>query len=445
MNLGERIFHIFYNSSYYFLYVILLALVVVTPGDTIRQAWFNNTKINIFVIAGAYTLTFCCACTVWAFRLWTNKSVLASIPKTWVPVEKDDVTKNVRKMIVNSLTRSAVIAWDARPRIEPAPEPDTVLEDPEPADSVARPNTEVKETKGRGIFHRRRTSTENREHVITIHPALPVWGVIEHDGWSSPASPDLPNLQYTSVILELPHLIEARAVSVAPPDPSPRGNPPLPDARVVDVLQRPASTGLRDYISHLISLGIITSPQIATDFLHAYEHARFSAKPLSETEFRQLLKLFADLLQSTEPLSQAMLASLDIDPPESDIDDDASSTSTPHSVSQRSIASVSSRSGSEGTIRTARSRGLDGNGPNFTQDQEQTPGLAPGSFSTPRSKKRVLSKSPSIQSFSQSRKPYAGSSSSTSLRSSRQGSVIRLSPDGEGTDLPYTLTIPGAR
>ena len=385
----------------------------------------------IFIIGGAYAAT--ALLTIWIYfnRLWNNRKAMAAIPKSYIPIEKGDVNKKVRRMIVASLNRSAAIAWDARPRIPM--EPSTIVSEPESRDTVARPAEGSSE------------APEKEEQTVTIPPPRPVWGEIEHNGWSTPTSPDLPNLQYITIILELPHLIEARAVSLAPPDPESTSEPPLPDLRAVDVLQRPAAMGLRDYISHLTSVGVISSPSTATDFLASYEFARFAAQPLSETQFRDLMKQFAEILRSMSPLTPAMLASLDIDPPESDIDGDASSTSTPTTARSRSLVSsrsAVSRDSSEGTIRTAPSRYPGPNG---------SPKKKPERFSTapatPKSKKRVLSRTPSANSFAQSRRPYDGSSadSSESMRSMSESSVIRLSKTNEEGELPYVLNIPGAR
>jgi hypothetical protein len=210
------------------------------------------------------------------------------------------------------------------------------------------------------------------------------------------------------------------------------------------LLQRPAAMGLRDYIGQLTDVGIITSASTTTEFLASYEYARFAARPLSEHEFRDLMKLFAEVLRSMNPLSADVLASLEIDPPESDIDDDGgSSTSTPVTERSRSIASsrkVGSRTSSEGTIRTAPSR---------RPGTNSSPSKSRRGFSTAPatpSKTRVISRTPSMNSFAQSRRPYNGSNgaSSESLRSTSQGSVIKLSRTNEG-ELPYTLNIPGAR
>jgi len=357
-------------------------------------------------------------------------------------VEKGDVNKKVRRMIVASLNRSAAIAWDSRPRIPT--EPVTVVSEPEIRDQVAKLVEPKLEKKKGGSREKARSQLEKDEQTVTIPPHVPVWGEIAHDGWSSPTSPDLPDLQYITVILELPHLIEARAVSFAPLDSESTSEPPMPDIRAVELLQRPAAMGLRDYISHLTSVGVITSPSIATEFLASYEYARFSARPLSETQFRDLMKQFAEVLRSMSPLTPAILASLDIDPPESDIDDDVSSTSTPTTARSRSLASsrsAASRDSSEGTIRTAPSRNPGANGsPKKKGERFST---APA---TPKNKKRVVSRSPSLNSFAQSRRPYNGSSgdSGESLRSTSQSSVIRLSKTNEGK-LPYVLDIPGAR
>lgn len=429
------IFRIFYTTVYTLLYIVLLALCIITPADTIRQALSNNQLYNVFVISGAVALTGLLAILIYASRLYTNRTVLAAIPKTWIPIEKGDVNKKVRKMIVSSLSRSAAIAWDSRPRADP--ELATIVSEPDARDAVARPPEpgEVKK-KGRG-FSRTRALTEKDEQTIAIPPNRPVWGEITHRGWSSPASPDLPNLQYITVIQELPHLIEAKAVSLAPPDPESNCDPAIPDIQVVELLQRPAAMGLRDYIGHLISVGIITSTDIATGFLAAYERARFSAQPLSEHEFRELMKQFAELLRCMNTLDSK---ELDSGPPESDIDDGSSSL-TPVTPRSRSIASSSSRSiisrsGSEGTIRTVPSWR-----PGTKNTKRSEFGAAPA---TPKNKNRVVSRSPSSHSFAQSRRPYnnSSSSSSESLRSTSQGSVIKLNRTAEDGDLPYTLTLP---
>jgi hypothetical protein len=435
----HAILKILYSSFYILLGLCLVGLLVISPADGIRQALRRDQLAFLFVIGGCYCATAVVALFLYSNRIYSRRKAIAEIPKSYIPIEKGDVKKKVRRMIVASLNRSAAIAWDSRPRI-PTESP-TIVSEPGNRDAIVRP-TEGGSEKKEGSSG----TAELEEGTVTIPPPRPVWGDIAHNGWSTPTSPDLPNLQYITVILELPHLIEARAVSLAPPDPESASDPPLPDIRAVDLLQRPAAMGLRDYIVHLTSVGVISSSSVATDFLASYEYARFSARPLSETQFRDLMKQFAEVLRSMSPLTPAILASLDIDPPESDIDDDdVSSTSTPTTARSRSLASsrgAASRDSSEGTIRTAPSQNPGPNGsPKKKRERFST---APA---TPKSKKRVISRTSSANSFAQSRQPYNGSSgdSSENLRSASQSSVIRLSKTNAEGELPYVLKIPRAR
>lgn len=433
------LFRIFYTTFYTILNIVLVALLVITPADAINQALKNHQLYNVFVVAGGYLLTILLAILIYASRLYTNRSVLAAIPKTWIPVEKGDVNKRVRKMIASSLGRSAAIAWDSRPR---APnQPPTVVSEPDTKDAIAKP-PEPDRGNSRRFLRKSRTLAEKDEQTIVIPPSRPDWRGIGHNGWSSPTSPDLPNLQYVTVVLELPHLIEAKAVSLAPPDPDSTSNPPMPDLWAIDVLQRPASTGLRDYISHLASVGVMASPTAANDFLTAYEYARFSSRPLTETEFRDLMKHFAEVLRSMQDLSPTILMSLDIDQPESDIEDE-SSTSTPITRRSQSPAlarTPSVRRGSKGTVHSSPSRRIGTSGTTTHRPTEYS--TAPA---TPKSKKWLVSRSSSMNSFAQSRQPYfpGAGSSSESLASTSQGSVIRLNRSNEEGDLPYTLIVPG--
>jgi hypothetical protein len=444
------LFRIFYTSFYTVLNIALLALLLITPTDTIRQALSNDQLYNVFIIAGSYLLALVLAILIYASRLYTNKTVLAAIPKTWIPVEKGDVNKSVRKMVAGSLNRSAVIAWDSRPRI--TSEPPTIISGQDARDAIVKvqdPEGMGESKKHRSFRHKIPTHQEKEEHTVVIPSHQLVWGEIAHSGWSSPTSPDLSNLQYSTVIQELPHLIEARAVSMASPDPESTSNPPMPDLQAVDILQRPASMGLRDYIGYLISIGVFTSPSSATDFLAAYENARFSTQTLTEPEFRELMKMFAQILRNIHPFNQAILDTLDEDEDvsnddvlESDTDDDAAS----RSQSASSIHIPISRSGSEGTIHTAPSRyaGTNTTSPSKSHREFTT---APATPKSKRSRNQAISRSPSFNEFAQTRQPYVGNSgsSSSSLRSSSQGSVIRLSKPTDGGDLPYMLTVPGIR
>jgi hypothetical protein len=428
--------------------IVLLGLLLITPADAIRQALDNHQLYNVFVIAGTYFVTGFLAIMIYAGRLWTSNTVLKAIPKTYIPVETGDVGENVRKMIEGSLKRSAVIAWEFTPRAETQ----VAAEDAqagaeagsEAGESMVQPPEPEERKRWLEIFPKKLSKQEKDEQAMVMPPYKSTWDSIAHDGWSSPLSPDLPNVQYTSVIQELPHLVEARAVSVAPPDPTSTSDPPMPDLRAVELLTRPLSMGLRDYIEHLLNLEIVTSPPTASAFLDAYEHARFSAQPLSEPQFRDLMKLFAELLRSIQALSPTLLAPPEHDSDASDIDDDgASAASTPTSASMLSFHSASTRSAR--TVRTARSRtaGTASRASTAQRPQDHTL-TAPA---TSAKKRPMIARPASANSFAQSKRVYeagggsSSSPSSESLGSSDQGSVIRLNPSRDEGELPYTLTI----
>ena len=315
------------------------------------------------------------------------------------------------------LRRSAMIAYESRPR-------------------------DLRDEKvGRGIERRSRLgiSSTGRQSQDSGQGFEPVWGPISHPGWSSPSSPDLPNLHYETVILELSNLIEAKAVSLAPIDPSydpstaPESDEPPPlDPLTIPLLERPATMGLRDYITHLTTHEMITPASLGTTFLTLYENARFSEAPLTEPEFRELMAVFAEVLRNIKPIDPATVNSL-----HAEFEDDISSSSssisgkaslatnetvqhTPqpdtwHSAS--SSASTSSGESTHNTIHTARSR------PVVSRDISSLSRVTRGS-------QRRGVKTPSLGSLRRVR---------TGTDSTGAGSVIRLAEAAGPLDLPYTI------
>lgn len=292
------LFRFFYTSLFTFLSIILFILILLTPGDIIYQSYTNNRVGNIFATTGVYVVTLLLAVLLYASRILTNRSVLAGIPRPWIPVEKPDVEKSVRRLVVAGLARSAIIAQQAKPR-------DQTGEDTSPLDPA-----------------------------LTIpKDAPPPWGKVSHPGWTGPDVLDLPNQEFAPVVSELPHLIEAKAVSLAPLDPrlmtmgtassskhvqiSPDTVPP--DERVVSALQRPRNMCLRDYLNHLGRLGLIDPPHLSEEFIQLYERSRFSAYPLTEAEFREMMGLFAEILRGMRYLDPGIVAELQ---DEGDYDDD---------------------------------------------------------------------------------------------------------------------------
>lgn len=401
------------TTGFFFFALILFCLIILTPADAIYQCYETNRLTNVFFIIGAYVITFIIAVLIYATRIYTNRSALTGIPKAWIPVEKEDVNKSVRRLVKEGLVRSAVIAYQARPRDISTDEHNFQKYSP-----------------------------------LLIDPERPPWGHVEHPGWSSPNSPDLPNLPYRTVIQELPSLIEAKAVSLAPADslaPAPTyhfdpagdlATQSLPDTRVVEVLQRPASMGLREYIRHLTSLGAICPPELGADFLALYEHARFSPRELHEAEFRDLMHLFAELLRGMTSLAPPIL---------DEIRDSAS-------YRQAYSESIIGPSDEEGETDTVGSYGYDG-----ALGSTRGNSLRPSNASTWETQSGYDT-APAMQSPASELSTDSGSygtqspfrtPSTRSLRSLRRvasgqsgssgGSVIRLAQPRDQTGLPYTI------
>ncbi|KAI0592774.1 sucrase/ferredoxin domain-containing protein [Biscogniauxia sp. FL1348] len=402
---------------YVLLCLVLAALLLVVPGDFVRQALATTRQlINVIIIAIVYT---------------------------WIPTDKGDVTKEVWKMIATSLGRSAAIAWEARPKVI-APEPLHPIAE-EVSEEAKANGTRAKEgRKSLQLFRTKPPATVEDEMGIALPAVRPVWGEIEHPGWGSPASVDLANLQYSTVLSELPNLIEAKAVSQAPAEFKPGAAPPTLNADAVALLQRALNMSMRDYISHLISLQVLPSSEDVSEFLNTYERARFSTRPMSNTTFRQLMHLFAELLRSMQPLDTSVLYGYP-DPgssyAESDghIDDDAPLDTTP-TTPTRSISSSFSVSRSSTRSRARRPKLPARNSSTSTWHQYRT---AP---TTPRSKVGggAISRTPSshsTRSFVHLRRPYPISQPSSSSLSLSQGSVIRLATREDSGGLPYVLRL----
>ncbi|KAH9864054.1 hypothetical protein J1614_009987 [Plenodomus biglobosus] len=481
------LFRIWYSTTYTTLLVLTLLLLCVSPGDTIYQSIRTSEIQKLFVIGGVYVLTGIIVLLIYSTRIYTNRTVLAAIPKGYLPVEDGEVGKGVRRMVVRHLRRSAVVAWDSRPRdvrgeFGQADEGEDDGEGFERQQSEETTQEKVKEKKAKSKGHHRASETT----ILHINPKSPPWGHISHPGWASPASPDLPNLQYWSVICELPNLIEAKAVSLAPPDPAlddhdlhqyPANAPPLPDAQIVTLLQRPRAMGLREYLSRLSSFGLLNPPSLGPTFLAQYESARFSCESLTEPGFRSIMAVFADILNGMieldpDIIEEARAQSVASDnrslaPTESSLDTSSSSNShiayrTPQPDRQRSVLSYSDddRSSLSASLSSERSP----HSPNTlrTALTSQWPRNSSGAYATPRSHtpSRQLSQpasNPSLRSTSTRSFPLGpesetgsimihsihrspstllSSSSLDSLRSSAR-SVIRLHPSPSLGDLPY--------
>ncbi|KAJ4360555.1 uncharacterized protein N0V89_001120 [Didymosphaeria variabile] len=422
------LFRIWYSTTYTVIFGILLVLLAVTPAETVYQSIRSDELQKIFVIGGVYLLTVLIILLIYSTRLYTNRSVLQAIPKPYIPIEDGEVGKLVRRMIVKKLRRSAVVAWDSMPR-------------------DARGEAGDEDRHGTASVHHKRRHAFPAT-VIPVNPDLPPWGHVSHPGWASPASPDLPNLQYNNVVNELPNLIEAKAVSLAPPDPALedralriQDTPMLPDAQIVALLQRPRTMGLRDYLARLSSFGLLNPPSLGPRFLSLYEYARFSTKCLTEVEFRGIMAVFTEILNGMTELNPAVM-------------DEARAASS--DAETRSLAPTVSSYTSHTSSRTGlpyRTPMVD-NRSEFSFDENPSPGspqtvqtapsmirtMSGGAFAQPRtpSIRSAVSDEGSVRRRTVQRSPSTllPNSSTSSLRSA--GSVVvRLNPSPEAGDLPY--------
>jgi hypothetical protein len=116
-------------------------------------------------------------------------------------------------------------------------------------------------------------------------------------------------------------LIEAKAVSLAPGIEAEDGTL-APDEMWVDVLTRPEGVGMRTYLSRLAELAVLPDDELVEDFLLVYEQSRYSGKPMTETHFQTMMRLFAEILRGMRKPSMDDLVDL-----ESDLDDDDDSGS----------------------------------------------------------------------------------------------------------------------
>ncbi|EPE07550.1 sucrase ferredoxin domain-containing protein [Ophiostoma piceae UAMH 11346] len=399
-------FRVVYASIYTFLHILVVALLLVTPGDIINQSRQRHDIVPIIIVSVAYVAAIITVAFVFFLRLFLNRAVLNSIPKSWIPIGKGDVRKHVRKMIAAGLSRSAAIAFVSRPRIVS----DELFEDMCPMLSAGARGAEgalmsggmPNKTLGKGAqrasaekegeeyeseknnraeidnekeindaqnpsapesisaspgsnkkavrFKRVETVEKEKELGINLPPCLAVWGEIEHPGWAPPNQPVLGSrergarsasgssgggdgpgpadlgaavvaagaldgedltLQYSTVLAELPHLIEAKALTLAPPQ---------LDVEAVALLHRPIYMGLREYLAHLAELGVIDFTasggshgdnrplgDVLPSFVATYEYARFSTQMLRHEQFRQLMHDLATILRRMTPLDPNLL------------------------------------------------------------------------------------------------------------------------------------------
>jgi hypothetical protein len=437
----DILFRIFYSTSFTVVFLVLLAFIALSPADKIYQSYKRNRLIDIFAITGAYVLTALIATFLYASRLYTNRSTLRDIPKNYLPIEKEDLPgKRVYRLVEECLARSAVVAYHAKPR-------------------ARRIEVELPRAGERILAITRQAKHHHHEHHLTEHEQqllAPKWGAVAHPGWQSPAAEDMPSLEFASVVEELIDLVEAKAVSLAPVDPLATPNEDgtaSPDRRIIELLTRTDTTGMRQYLSTLAQLGVVPEGELSEAFLFSYERARFGATPVTEQEFKQLMRMFAELLRSMQPVNIDFLNLDDLE--DHSLAEDKSLSSSgkstfsassirylpihpdrpPRRISEDSAPSMSEEELESQSLRTApafRSRPISQTASQGASRSLSRPGATTKFFSA--------NSRPSLRQ-TQSSSSVRSNRSARSTRSNRSGgSIIRLA-DRAGSSLPYTIDI----
>ena len=429
-------FRIFYSGTFTLFVLVLTALLLITPGDHIYQSFRAGELFRIITVGGVYVLTFVIAVFIYAARLFSTRSALANIPREWKlgGDEKENpgiglgMGKRMGRVVRESWERSAIIAFESTPR-------------------DLRGNgrsRHVPVTKGRRNLFRKEGDITSKDAF-----AEPVWGAVHNAGWSGPSITDMPDLHFESVIAELGHIIEAKAVSFAPSDPEwelarerdekqqeRQDDAAPPDPIVVDLLRRPVSMGLREYVEYLTSIGIITTSAVISEFLVTYEATRFGGRLLQEEDFRHLMSLFSHILRGMKPPNQAIIdkrredtktASVDNQDLDRWTDDQREPVSairiqTPTLRSRNSTFSQLSRSDAGATAYTAPSRAR------LSRD------VSTASYNSQSTESVIHHKRQSAASVEQSQ--FGTDSESSSSAGSFSGSLIRTSMDQVSLDLP---------
>jgi len=200
---------------------------------------------------------------------------MEDIPKRFVPIKKGDVPGRIRRRIVEGLSKGAVLAWQSKPKARGPGGGPAVVEDGA---------TQVREGTQRG----QQLPPPPPQQLEPLKPH-PIWGEINHPGWSPPDSHDLPNVEYAAIMAELPYIIEEKAIHIAS-----RQATPSPE-----LASRKPCMSLARYISYLTALGYV-DPRVGEVFVKEYEKCRFwlaEVEGVGEAQFRQLMKVFAGLLR----------------------------------------------------------------------------------------------------------------------------------------------------
>ncbi|KAL7005005.1 hypothetical protein EMMF5_005491 [Cystobasidiomycetes sp. EMM_F5] len=101
--------------------IVLLTVVLLGTGYDIGQQVVKNARgplrfSDTAIVGGGYFLVVALSIFISFARLWTVRKELASIPKGYLPLGKDELNKNVYRLTAAEYTRCAMIAYQSCPR-----------------------------------------------------------------------------------------------------------------------------------------------------------------------------------------------------------------------------------------------------------------------------------------------------------------------------------------
>jgi len=256
--------YIFESTIFTSLFLLQLFLLGITPASLIYESIAAKTLQYPFIVGIVCIVTALVVVFIYTNRLYTNRTVLADVGKNYIPIEDGEVPVRIHGLIKRHLERSALRANECRPR------------------NVAKEERE------------RNNGQDEVGRLVKMDPQRPPWGLVRHDGWSSPNPNETllpPNTCFATVIKELPNLLEARVVSLGGP----------PRIKIDSINNRTILLTLQEYIHLLLECDELQIGSTIKDFLTEYDSALSSYKPLSEKDFHKLTTSFAGILSDIQP------------------------------------------------------------------------------------------------------------------------------------------------
>lgn len=218
-----------YTSSHFALVIFVLALLSSLPIDIIVQSVANNLHLatNSIIVWTSLLVFFCIYIVLHILRMIFNKFVLQDIPKSYIPITKQDIGNSMSQIINDEILRSQKLKQLAKPRSQ-----------------VVHP----------GMYHK-----SNFEDSLEV---------------SDMELPD--NLIYENIVRVIGQEIKYNNTLTLDDD---------------KVLRLSNKFTLREELMQALRSGNSQlKPQKLEQFINIYEKLRYSGEPITLTEFKQFLK-----------------------------------------------------------------------------------------------------------------------------------------------------------